>query len=316
MRDALYGAPPAHLPDTPETRDDMACFKASARSLDQGVGAVLHALDEAGPGRRHARRAHHRPRAPVPRGEGDAVSDRGLGVMLIVRGPGGFLRRPRHRRAGVARRPLPDPARDRRRAAPARDARQLSLLPLVRKEADAGPRRAVRRAHLPRRLRPAARDPHAPPQAHPPLRRPPRAGAAQRRRLPLQGAARSPPAGASSRGPASSSTTWSWTRARCATSPRTRCTRGFARTSTRAWRPGWRETADPLLDGPVPAPPGRGRQRPGGRVGERAVPRAPSTDAPHGPRRSRTWRTGATGASATASAPATSAAARSGSRSP
>jgi hypothetical protein len=46
VRDALYGAPPAHLPDTAETRADMASFKASARSLDQGVGPVLHALDE------------------------------------------------------------------------------------------------------------------------------------------------------------------------------------------------------------------------------------------------------------------------------
>ena len=39
---------PSHLPDTPETRLDMASFKASARSLDQGVGAVLQALDEHG----------------------------------------------------------------------------------------------------------------------------------------------------------------------------------------------------------------------------------------------------------------------------
>ena len=47
MRDALYSLPPANLPDTPETRRDMAAYKASARSLDQGVGAVLNALDEA-----------------------------------------------------------------------------------------------------------------------------------------------------------------------------------------------------------------------------------------------------------------------------
>ena len=46
MRDALYSLPPANLPDTPETRRDMASYKASARSLDQGVGAVLNALDE------------------------------------------------------------------------------------------------------------------------------------------------------------------------------------------------------------------------------------------------------------------------------
>ena len=37
VRDALYSLPPAHLPDTPETRRDIAAYKASARSLDQGV---------------------------------------------------------------------------------------------------------------------------------------------------------------------------------------------------------------------------------------------------------------------------------------
>ena len=46
MRDALYSLPPDNLPDTPETRRDMASYKASARSLDQGVGSVLNALDE------------------------------------------------------------------------------------------------------------------------------------------------------------------------------------------------------------------------------------------------------------------------------
>ena len=45
MRDALYSLPPANLPDTPETRRDMAAYKASARSLDQGVGTVLDALE-------------------------------------------------------------------------------------------------------------------------------------------------------------------------------------------------------------------------------------------------------------------------------
>src|SRR6476646_9202391 len=46
VRDSLYSLPPANLPDTPETRRDMAAFKASARSLDHGVGTVLNALDE------------------------------------------------------------------------------------------------------------------------------------------------------------------------------------------------------------------------------------------------------------------------------
>ncbi len=46
MRDSLYSLPPANLPDTVETRRDMASYKASARSLDHGVGAVMNALDE------------------------------------------------------------------------------------------------------------------------------------------------------------------------------------------------------------------------------------------------------------------------------
>jgi N-sulfoglucosamine sulfohydrolase len=89
VRDALYGAPPAHLPDTPETRADMASFKASARSLDQGVGAVLHALDEHGLADDTLVVLTTDHGLPFPGAKG-TLSDRGLGVMLIVRGPGGF----------------------------------------------------------------------------------------------------------------------------------------------------------------------------------------------------------------------------------
>jgi len=89
VRDALYGAPPAHLPDTPETRADMASFKASARSLDQGVGAVLHALDEQGLADNTLVVLTTDHGLPFP-GAKATLSDRGLGVMLVVRGPGGF----------------------------------------------------------------------------------------------------------------------------------------------------------------------------------------------------------------------------------
>src|SRR5215216_4534836 len=44
--DVLYSRPPANIPDHPDTRRDMASYKASARSLDHGVGAVLQALDQ------------------------------------------------------------------------------------------------------------------------------------------------------------------------------------------------------------------------------------------------------------------------------
>jgi N-sulfoglucosamine sulfohydrolase len=89
VRDALYGAPPNHLPDTPATRADMAAFKASARSLDQGVGAVLHGLDEAGLADNTLLVLTTDHGLPFPGAKG-TLSDRGLGVMLIIRGPGGF----------------------------------------------------------------------------------------------------------------------------------------------------------------------------------------------------------------------------------
>jgi arylsulfatase A-like enzyme len=90
VRDALYGQPPAHLPDTPETRADMASFKASARSLDQGVGAVLHGLDELGLVDDTILVLTTDHGLPFP-GAKATLTDRGLGVLLIVRGPGGFL---------------------------------------------------------------------------------------------------------------------------------------------------------------------------------------------------------------------------------
>ncbi len=89
VRDALYGAPPAHLPDTPETRADMAAFKASARSLDQGVGAVLQTLDEQGLADDTLVVLTTDHGLPFPGAKG-TLTDRGLGVMCILRGPGGF----------------------------------------------------------------------------------------------------------------------------------------------------------------------------------------------------------------------------------
>ena len=65
-------------------------YVASARSLDRGVGAVLDALDRYGHARQHAGDLHHRPRHRLPRRQGHDDRPR-LGVMLIMRGPGGFL---------------------------------------------------------------------------------------------------------------------------------------------------------------------------------------------------------------------------------
>ncbi len=132
VRDALYGAPPAHLPDTPEIRADMAAFKASARSFDQGVGAVLQTLDELDMADDTLIVLTTDHGLPFP-GAKASLSDRGLGVLLIMRGPGGFhgghvidalvshvdLYPTLCELAGA---PLPD------------DVHGVSLLPLVRRE--------------------------------------------------------------------------------------------------------------------------------------------------------------------------------------
>src|SRR4051794_9150073 len=89
VRDTLYSQPPANLPDTIETRYDMAAFKASARSLDHGVGAVLMALVAAGlaDSTLIVFTTDHGLAFP---GAKCTLTDRGIGVNLIVRGPNGF----------------------------------------------------------------------------------------------------------------------------------------------------------------------------------------------------------------------------------
>lgn len=89
VRDALYSAPPPNLPDTPETRRDIAAFKASARQLDHGVGAVLNALDHCGFGDNTLVILTTDHGLPFP-GAKATLTDRGIGVLLIMRGPGGF----------------------------------------------------------------------------------------------------------------------------------------------------------------------------------------------------------------------------------
>ena len=89
VRDTRYSLPPANLPDTPETRRDMAAFKASARSLDQGVGAVLDVLEETGLADDTLVLLTTDHGLAFP-GAKATLYDRGLGVMLIMRGPGGF----------------------------------------------------------------------------------------------------------------------------------------------------------------------------------------------------------------------------------
>ena len=89
VRDTLYSQPPQNLPDTVETRYDMAAFKASARSLDHGVGAVLMGLVAGGlaDSTLIAFTTDHGLAFP---GAKATLTDRGIGVNLIMRGPDGF----------------------------------------------------------------------------------------------------------------------------------------------------------------------------------------------------------------------------------
>jgi N-sulfoglucosamine sulfohydrolase len=89
VRDALYSLPPPNLPDTPRTRQDMAAFKASARSLDQGIGAVLNGLHQAGLAERTLIVCTTDHGLAFPNAKA-TLYDGGTGVMLIMRGPGGF----------------------------------------------------------------------------------------------------------------------------------------------------------------------------------------------------------------------------------
>jgi arylsulfatase A-like enzyme len=89
IKDANYSLPPAPLPDTPRTRLDMGAFKASAWDLDQGVGAVLEALEANGLADNTLVICTTDHGIAFPRMKGN-LTDHGIGVMLIMRGPGGF----------------------------------------------------------------------------------------------------------------------------------------------------------------------------------------------------------------------------------
>lgn len=89
LRDVQYSKPPGNLPDAPEVRADIAAFKASARSLDHGVGMVLNELDASGMADETLIIFTTDHGMPFP-GAKATLYDRGLGVMLILRGPHPF----------------------------------------------------------------------------------------------------------------------------------------------------------------------------------------------------------------------------------
>jgi Arylsulfatase A and related enzymes len=86
---ARYTLPPAPIPDTPRSRQDMAAFHASARVLDDAIGAVFSALDASGLAENTLVICTTDHGIPFP-GMKCNLTDHGTGVMLMLRGPGGF----------------------------------------------------------------------------------------------------------------------------------------------------------------------------------------------------------------------------------
>jgi len=87
--DPRYCLPPAPLPDNPETRKDMAAYRASVRILDRGIGTILDTLEETGLADNTLVICTTDHGLAFPHMK-CTLTDHGLGVMLIMRGPGGF----------------------------------------------------------------------------------------------------------------------------------------------------------------------------------------------------------------------------------
>lgn len=85
--------PPAPMPDTPATREDMAGFHACASNFDRGVGMILDAVDKAGLKDNTLIISTTDHGLPWP-GMKCGLLDAGIGVSFILRGPG-IAREPR-----------------------------------------------------------------------------------------------------------------------------------------------------------------------------------------------------------------------------
>jgi len=87
--DARFCQPLPGLPDTLVARQDAAAFRTSARHLDRRMGRVLDALARAGLADNTLVIATTDHGPPFPRMKCN-LTDGGLGVFLIMRGPNGF----------------------------------------------------------------------------------------------------------------------------------------------------------------------------------------------------------------------------------
>ena len=86
-----YCLPPSPLPDTPETREDIARYKASARELDRKMGVVLDALERSGSADNTLVICTTDHGIAFPRMKCN-LHDSGIGTMLIMRDAGRLLR--------------------------------------------------------------------------------------------------------------------------------------------------------------------------------------------------------------------------------
>ncbi len=87
--DPRYVAPPPVMPDDPVAREDMAAYIDSARLLDRQVGQVLETIDQAGmtDNTLVILTTDHGIAFPAMKCN---LTTHGMGVLLIMRGPGGF----------------------------------------------------------------------------------------------------------------------------------------------------------------------------------------------------------------------------------
>jgi N-sulfoglucosamine sulfohydrolase len=87
--DIRYMEPPKPIPDVPASRQDMADFHETVRTLDWGVGEVMAALEAAGLAENTLviSTTDHGIAWPTMKCN---LYDGGMGVHMVLRGPGGF----------------------------------------------------------------------------------------------------------------------------------------------------------------------------------------------------------------------------------
>ena len=87
--DPRWASVPPHLPDTPGTRLDMARYNTMAKHYDDGVGMVMKCLEETGLAENTLVIVTTDHGLAFP-GMKCTLYDRGLGVLLMMRGPQGI----------------------------------------------------------------------------------------------------------------------------------------------------------------------------------------------------------------------------------